>query len=173
MNDISSFHHSLSQINTERKSSMEMYEVVAKCGHVGRDYFTMKSFAIIAESKAEAAAMVRQLPRVKHHHKDAIHSVSTISTTRYNDIIHDHYADAYFGCSCIQDQRRYAQVDRIPESDHSLNQKESSRWAGASSLKESHSHSEEQSKATYYRKMLIRNPKKYMNNYVDLERYAG
>ena len=51
---------------------MKLFEVEAKCGHVGRKYFTLKVFPVKANSRKEAAAIVRNIPRVKHHHKDAI-----------------------------------------------------------------------------------------------------
>ena len=51
---------------------MGMYEVCAKCGHVGRYNYVDKIFAVKASSGKEAAAKVRNFPRVKHDHKDAI-----------------------------------------------------------------------------------------------------
>ena len=48
------------------------FEVIAKCGHVGRNKYIPIKFAVEAESGKDAAAMVRRFPRVKHNHKDAI-----------------------------------------------------------------------------------------------------
>ena len=51
---------------------IKYYEVSAKCGHVRRSKYIVISFGIKAYSKSEAAKKCRQLPRVKHDHKDAI-----------------------------------------------------------------------------------------------------
>ena len=62
-----------------------LYEVQAKCGHVGKYMYTLNTFAISAQSRAEAAALVRNLPRVKHQ--------------QFNR------QDPYFQCHSIQEQR--------------------------------------------------------------------
>ena len=133
---------------------MRMYEVTAKCGHVGRNYFTVKTFAIIAESKKEAAAIIKQTPRVKHDRKDAIMSVEIIDSPRFNDLFHQNQADPYFSSFCIQDQRALGYMDRIREE------------CDVQAEREAPIHQ------LYYRKKALRNAKKYLNNYIDLERYA-
>ena len=55
------------------------YEVICKCGHVGKQHYIEISFPIIAENGREAAKKARYLPRVKHHHKDAIINVRKIT----------------------------------------------------------------------------------------------
>ena len=62
---------------------MNYYKVLAKCGHVGRNKYIEKWFYIKAKSGKEAAKIVRDLPRVKHHHKDAIKDVIKISFEEY------------------------------------------------------------------------------------------
>ena len=62
------------------------YMVIAKCGHVGKKHYVPIKFAVIAEDGKEAAKMVRQFPRVKHNHKDAILSVNKIDYERYQEI---------------------------------------------------------------------------------------
>ena len=58
------------------KEMKNYYEVLAKCGHVGKKHYVPVKFAVIAEDGKEAAKMVRYFPRVKHNHKDAILNVS-------------------------------------------------------------------------------------------------
>ena len=48
------------------------FKVVAKCGHVGRYNCIWINFAIVAESKQQAADKVREEGRVKRNHKDFI-----------------------------------------------------------------------------------------------------
>ena len=59
---------------------MKMYEVCAKCGHVGRDFYTEKIFAVKAKNAKEAAQFARFIPRVKHHHPDAMTRTSPAIT---------------------------------------------------------------------------------------------
>ena len=55
------------------------FKVVAKCGHVKRDKYYEGTFYVYARDAKGAAAFVRQFPRVKHNHKDAIISVDKIT----------------------------------------------------------------------------------------------
>ena len=94
------------------------YCVTAKCGHVGKNFYLLKSFAIEAEDGKEAAAKVRFLPRVKHHHKDAIKSVTKIDEQSYLDLIEFNANDPYFKCVNIYEQKvsfSNYQCERIPE----------------------------------------------------------
>lgn len=94
---------------------MELYEVLAKCGHVGSKNYVEKTFAVEAKSGKEAAALVRYTPRVKHDQKYAIRSVSKIDSERYAEIINANQNDPYFSCRNIQDQRRLCNLDIKPE----------------------------------------------------------
>ena len=67
---------------------MRYFNVTAKCGHVGRGYYIPITFAVKAESAAEAASVARDLPRVKHHHKDAILSVKEVNRYEFEDQSH-------------------------------------------------------------------------------------
>ena len=91
---------------------MGMYEVCAKCGHVGRYNYVDKTFAVIASSGKEAAAIVRDYPRVKHNHKDAIRYVEPIDSTRYAEIIAANAQDPYFFCHSVQEQRRMCNMNQ-------------------------------------------------------------
>lgn len=90
---------------------MAMYEVWAKCGHVGRRNYVAKVFAVIAEDGKEAALLARNIPRVKHHHKDAIISVKRIDKARFYEIINMNDKDDYFRCGSTQDQRFYCTLE--------------------------------------------------------------
>ena len=61
------------------------YKVKAKCGHVGRNNYIVQDFFIVANSRREAAAIVRWMPRVKHHKKDAIFFVEEITFSEYRE----------------------------------------------------------------------------------------
>lgn len=136
---------------------MKMYEVSAKCGHVGMNHFTIKTFAVMTETRKEAAAQVRAFPRVKHDQKDAIISVYEIDLDRYREILEINRHDPYFTCTSIQEQRALCRVERYREVERTQVKRLE----------------EQTGRSTYYNKMVIRNAKKYMNNYIDLERYAG
>ena len=90
---------------------MGMYEVCAKCGHVGRNNYVDKIFAVEASSGKEAAAKVRSFPRVKHDHKDAIRYVESIDATRYAEIVSGNHLDPFFLCHNVQEQRRMCNMD--------------------------------------------------------------
>ena len=90
---------------------MRYFMVTAKCGHVGRDYYIPIDFPVRADSAKEAAAAARSLPRVKHHHKDAILSVMEVSYADYEDLRYVNSFDPYLHCRCIQDQR--AEYDAV------------------------------------------------------------
>lgn len=62
---------------------MKYYKVKAKCGHVRRGKYILMDFYVKAESGKEAAAIVRQKPRVKHDWKDAIEFVDEICEVEY------------------------------------------------------------------------------------------
>ena len=146
-------------ILTMRKGSamMNMYEVQAKCGHVGKHRYTIKAFAVLAENGSKAAETVRKLPRVKHDCKDAILDVMQIDTARFNEIWFDHMTDPYFSCKSIQEQRMRCDVEMFDE----IPQKNCYEKRGNSG------------DCRFYKKRKIRDYKRYRLNYVDEERWAG
>lgn len=91
------------------------YKVDAKCGHVGRNYYVVKSFPIIANTKKEAAKIVRGIPRVKHHHKDAIKAIKEITLNEYISLGLQHASDPYFHCKNIQLQRKLCHEEIFEE----------------------------------------------------------
>ena len=84
------------------------YRVVAKCGHVGgpKKYIPIE-FYTAAQNGKEAAGLIRQSPRVKHDHKDAIRSVTEISKEEYFRGMAMFNADPYNLCKNPQEQKRY------------------------------------------------------------------
>lgn len=80
------------------------YEVIAKCGHVGKKHYVPVKFAVIAESGKEAAKKVRQFPRVKHDHKDAILDVRCITLEEFLEIKEINDNDPYLKCHSRQEQ---------------------------------------------------------------------
>ncbi|MBQ1735140.1 MAG: hypothetical protein II038_09690 [Lachnospiraceae bacterium] len=128
-----------------------MYEVEVKCGHVGRNYYTVKTVPVIAESGMEAAERARMMPRVKHDHPDAIRQVRVVDAARFFELVNVHREDPYFRCHSIQEQNQLCPDLEILREER----RDSTTWK-----KEAHS------TRTYYDgKQRIRNPKKYMKYY--------
>ena len=130
---------------------MHYFEVLAKCGHVGKGRYVKKTFPVEANTAAEAAAIVRYLPRVKHDHKDAIIRIKEIDVTRRNEIIAMNGQDPYFRCNNIQEQRKlcpHMEVFKEEEKEHTVSSKK-----------------EEHSKPVYYCKQQLRNSKRYLTRY--------
>ena len=87
------------------KNEFENYfMVIAKCGHVGRKNYIPVKFAVVAESGKEAAKKVRQFPRVKHDHKDAILDVRCITLEEFLEIKEINDNDPYLKCHSRQEQ---------------------------------------------------------------------
>lgn len=130
---------------------MHYFEVLAKCGHVGKKNYVIKRFAVLAESAKEAAYIVRYLPRVKHDHNDAIIDVREIDAERRNEILNINRQDPYFRCKNIQDQRKLCpdmEVFKEEKKDRTVSSKE-----------------ETNSKTMYYCKMQLRDSKRYLTRY--------
>ena len=96
------------------------YEVIAKCGHVGKRYYVPIKFQVCASSGKEAAKVVRQFPRVKHNHKDAILSVKKIDYKTYLEIESLNSQDLYLQCRSRSEQKKLVDLsDRLVEDAHS------------------------------------------------------
>lgn len=91
---------------------MNYYKVVAKCGHVGRGHYIIKDFFIKAEDGKEAAYIVRFRPRVKHHWKDAIITVTLISKEEFIRGRELQKKDLYFNVTNSSEQRLLGEVNR-------------------------------------------------------------
>lgn len=93
------------------------YEVIAKCGHVGKKHYVPVKFAVIAEDGKEAAKMVRDFPRVKHDHKDAILNVNKIDYERFQEIVEMNHNDPYLKCLSRQEQNLIDNLEERLEDD--------------------------------------------------------
>ena len=97
---------------------LKYYKVMAKCGHVGRNYYILKWFYVKACDGKAAAKIVRNKPRVKHDHKYAIQQVVEITVDEYLLGLKIQLEDKYFQCSSKQEQESYkciSQDDLLPE----------------------------------------------------------
>ena len=99
------------------------FMVIAKCGHVGKKNYIPVKFAVVAESGKEAAKKVRQFPRVKHDHKDAILDVSCITLEEFLEIKEINYNDPYLKCHSRQEQNLITNLaERMVEDLHNAKQ---------------------------------------------------
>ena len=99
------------------------YEVIAKCGHVGRKNYIPLKFAVVAESGKEAAKKVRQFPRVKHNHKDAILNVRCITLEEFLEIKERNNNDSYLKCHSKQEQNLIVNLsERMVDDLHNVKQ---------------------------------------------------
>lgn len=85
-------------------TGIRYYEVVCKCGHVGRAHYVPVPFPVRAENGREAARIARDYPRVKHQHRDAILSVSELTPEEYRDLVRSNGADPYLRCRSRREQ---------------------------------------------------------------------
>lgn len=90
---------------------MYYFEVSAKCGHVGRNNYIIKKFYVKAESGEDAAEIVRNKPRVKHHRRDAIQSVNKITEEQYLQGLKEMNEDMYFKVTSKQQQVKSGAVN--------------------------------------------------------------
>lgn len=96
---------------------MNYYKVLARCDHVKKGHYIEKWFYVEEESKKEAAQIIRNTPRVKHHKKKAIEDVRTISFEKYLLGLKAMGADPYFKAHNSTNQRR---VNAVKDEDVKL-----------------------------------------------------
>lgn len=128
---------------------MKCYEVLCKCGHVGRQHYIPIAFPIIAISKKEAAEIARKLPRVKHHHKDVILEVNEITYEEYEILLEKNRNDEYLQCHNIQEQNQLNLSARLVEDPHYQTE------VLFTTL---------DNKIKVYKKQKVKNPKKFFKN---------
>ena len=98
------------------KMNRNYYKVVAKCGHVGRRKYIPIIFAVVAENGKDASKLVRQYPRVKHNHKDAILRCDKITFEEFLQIKEINNNDPYLHCQNKQEQNMFCDLqNRIKE----------------------------------------------------------
>ena len=100
------------------KELFKYFMVIAKCGHVGKRNYVPIKFAVVAVDGKEAAKVVRQFPRVKHDHKDAILSVKCISFEEFLEIKEMNDKDPYLKCHSKKEQKAIDMEDRIEKDPH-------------------------------------------------------
>ena len=99
---------------------MKYFEVVAKCGHVGRMYYYEGHFFVACKSKKDAAGIVKNFPRVKRDHEDAILWVDEINEVQYKEGSEAMSNNPYFKCGCKREQNAILELiqDKIfPETE--------------------------------------------------------
>ena len=89
-----------------KKEFKKYFMVIAKCGHVGKKHYIPVKFAVIAESGKEAAKKVREFPRVKHNHKDAILDVKCVTLEEFLEIKEMNNNDPYLVCHSKHEQNQ-------------------------------------------------------------------
>ena len=104
------------------KNEFEKYfMVIAKCGHVGKKNYIPIKFAVIAESRKDAAKKTRAFPRVKHDHKDAILDVKCITFEEFLEIKEMNDNDPYLKCHSKSEQKLITNlVERLETDLHNV-----------------------------------------------------
>ena len=86
--------------------NQKYFEVEAKCGHVGRTNCIWIRFAVVAESRTDAAKKARMFGRVKHNHQDAIGYVKEIDFESFMVSKAENDADPYLRCKSRREQNQ-------------------------------------------------------------------
>lgn len=141
------------------------YEVVAKCGHVGKDKYYRGRFYVKADSEQEAVDKVRYAPRVKKDHRDAILSVTRIGERKFYNCLIEQYQNPYFACTCGYEQDAIYEVikeDILPETERQMQHKR----------KRNKGYSDDRCvELTSYHGELVRNPYKVQMRHIAEKSY--
>ena len=129
----------------------KFYEVIAKCGHVGRDKYVEQSFYVRASTRKEAASKIKNIGRVKKHHKDRIIDVTMIDYYEYRRGFDRNNKDPYLTCHSVQEQR-----DHLSEIAYKIK---------SEPVKQSYAKSESSRKDIFCNNRKLKNPRKYYRNY--------
>ena len=131
---------------------VKYYAVTCKCGHAdSKNKCIYIVFPIMANSKKEAAEKGKNMPRVKHNHKDCIKDVDEISEEEYEALMEINKKDPYLHVHNIQEQRKLGIDDRFVDDLLNLSK---------SVVREA----EQSRKQVYLSKTKIKHPKKYARN---------
>ena len=134
--------------------AMKYYLVTAKCGHVRRMFFIPVTYSVEALSRSEAAAAAREIPRVKHDHRDAILEVTEVSYEEYLCQKNKNLLDPYLRIHTRKEHRELLPLFAFriePETKKDYSKK-----------------SEISKKEVYHKGERIRHPKKYFRIYKEL-----
>ncbi len=102
---------------------MRFYEVVAKCGHVGRQNYYEGHIFVRAVDKKHAARIVKRFPRVKKDHEDAILNIYEVDEPEYLKGVEEMNNNPYFNCVSKHEQNaatEFIQDGIRPETDMQL-----------------------------------------------------
>lgn len=83
------------------------FEVVAKCGHVGRNQYYEGHFFVISTDAHHAAQHVKTFSRVKKDHGDVILDVIPIDRQRFLEGQEEQNNNVYFHCKNRKEQNQY------------------------------------------------------------------
>ena len=99
----------------EYSVSDKHYIVVAKGGHVGRQYYMPMYLPIRASSKKQASDKARIFPRVKKDQKDVILDVYPVSEKAFYQQVEDNDKDPYYQVHSKHEQNEYFELikDRL------------------------------------------------------------
>lgn len=140
-------------------NSKRYFSVECKCGHAGKMYYIPIKFAIEAENGREAAKKGRWTPRVKHHQKYCILNVEELTEEEYYMLLSENRNDPFLNCHSDEEQMGIDLEDRRIREPWFFNGSD-------------RTYEEENRKAVFKGKTLIRNPKRYMKNYYGEEAWA-
>ncbi|MCL1944647.1 MAG: hypothetical protein FWF56_02415 [Firmicutes bacterium] len=86
---------------------LKYYRILAKCGHVGRNYYYEGEFFVSASNPSIAAQIVKSFPRVKRNHKDVILNIQIITQEECKLGQQAQARNPYFNCVSQQQQSLY------------------------------------------------------------------
>lgn len=92
---------------------MNYYLVTTKCGHVGKNRYIPITFPVMAETGKEAAVIARQMPRVKHHHWDAILNCKKVNERLYKKQMRINDNDPYLQVKSKHEQNQIQDLIEI------------------------------------------------------------
>ena len=92
--------------------NQKYFEVEAKCGHVGKTNCVWIRFAVVAESRKDAAKRARMFGRVKHDHPNAIGYVKEIDFESFMVLKAENDADPYLHCKSKREQNHICRIRR-------------------------------------------------------------
>lgn len=108
---------------------IKYFEVVAKCGHVGRNQYYEGHFPVIAANKKQAARKIKRASRVKKNHEDAILSVNEIDEQAYLILLAEYDTNPYFHCNSSHKQNFDDIKESLrPETDVQLKYRKQSKY---------------------------------------------
>lgn len=138
----------------KRKNEKSYFKVTCKCGHAdSKKKCTYIDFPIVATSRKEASSIARNLPRVKHHHKDCIRDCVEITFEEYQELLVKNQQNTYLQSHSIQQQRENVDYSIFEDDPAFLNKDEIKK-------------KEISNKKCYDKKIIIKYPKIYLRCHI-------